>query len=388
VLINANTVRLILFKATKFLIIFKKISPFLSHSRQRKDKICLNCNAEIYGRYCHQCGQENIEPKETAWGLVTHFFYDITHFDGKFFSSLRYLILKPGFLSKEYIRGRRASYLHPIRMYVFTSAFFFIIFFSQYKVKDLNLKSTSTVNGDSLVTALAKREATALKQARTKADSQRISNVIREIVEANKNRISDSVTEKGVKTGVSVKGVKYPTVQAYDSAQRLLPEEKRDGWYQRFKNQRRIAFKQRIDKDPDHFLSTWLDELLHKFPQLLFVSLPLFALLLKLLYIRRRQFYYADHAIFAIHLYIFTFISLFILLMLNQLREKMHWNWVGYPAGALFLYMIYYTYRAMKNFYMQGAFKTFVKFSLLNILSFFMILFLFVVFIVLSIYEI
>ena len=114
--------------ATKFLVIFKQISS-LSHYKERKEKTCLNCNAHLYGRYCHNCGQENIEPKETFWGLITHFLYDITHFDGKFFNTLKHLIIKPGFLSREYINGRRATYLHPIRMYVFTSAFFFIIFF-------------------------------------------------------------------------------------------------------------------------------------------------------------------------------------------------------------------------------------------------------------------
>ena len=46
----------------------------LSHSKERKEKNCLNCNTEVQGRYCHVCGQENIEPKETVWGLVTHFF--------------------------------------------------------------------------------------------------------------------------------------------------------------------------------------------------------------------------------------------------------------------------------------------------------------------------
>ena len=102
----------------------------MSHLKERKEKICLNCGAEVQGRYCGVCGQENIEPKESAWHLVTHFFNDITHFDGKFFSTVKYLLLKPGFLTAEYVRGRRARYLHPIRMYVFTSAFFFLIYFS------------------------------------------------------------------------------------------------------------------------------------------------------------------------------------------------------------------------------------------------------------------
>ncbi len=71
-----------------------------------------------------------MEVEESFWSLATHLIYDIMHFDSKFFDTLKFLLLKPGFLSKEYLRGRRASYLHPIRMYVFTSAIFFLIFFS------------------------------------------------------------------------------------------------------------------------------------------------------------------------------------------------------------------------------------------------------------------
>ena len=109
-----------------FVFLFKRKQ--VSNHQERKEKNCLNCNAEVAGRFCQICGQENIEPKESFWVLATHFLHDMTHFDGKFFSTLKFLLFKPGFLSKEYLKGRRTSYLHPIRMYVFTSAIFFLIF--------------------------------------------------------------------------------------------------------------------------------------------------------------------------------------------------------------------------------------------------------------------
>ena len=113
----------------KFLIL-AKIFQQVSHLKERKEQNCLNCHTALSGRYCHVCGQENLEPKETVWHLVQHFFNDITHFDGKFFSTVKYLLKRPGFPSSEYAKGRRASYLNPIRMYVFTSAIFFISSFS------------------------------------------------------------------------------------------------------------------------------------------------------------------------------------------------------------------------------------------------------------------
>src|SRR5437868_15419462 len=110
----------------------------MSHFHERKEKICLNCGTVIIGRYCHKCGQENIEPREGVWHLVSHFFSDITHFDGKFFTSLKDLVSRPGFLSKEYMRGKRARYLNPIRMYLFTSFIFFLVFFSLYNIDQTN----------------------------------------------------------------------------------------------------------------------------------------------------------------------------------------------------------------------------------------------------------
>jgi hypothetical protein len=102
----------------------------MSHHQERSEKNCLNCGSQVYGRYCHVCGQENKEPKESFWHLVSHFFNDITHFDGKFFNSVKYVLFRPGFLPAEHMRGRRASYLDPVRMYIFTSAIFFLLFFS------------------------------------------------------------------------------------------------------------------------------------------------------------------------------------------------------------------------------------------------------------------
>ena len=359
----------------------------MSHSRQRKDKICLNCDAEIYGRYCHNCGQENIEPKESVWSLITHFLYDITHFDGKFFSTVKYLLARPGFLSKEYVKGRRASYLHPIKMYVFTSAFFFIVFFSIFNIKDTATGISSPALVDSVSVALSEEEAAMLKSAASPTDSAFIQNTFKRL-RIEQRLKQDSITGPGESKGTIVDGVPYTTVAAYDSAQAKLPEAKRDGWFKRSKTRNLIHFKNQVANDPDGFFRGLADKILHRFPQLLFVSLPLFALLLKLLYIRRKEFYYADHGIFTLHLYIFTFVALFILIMLKKIDDFVGWQVIRYVEWGICLYMLYYTYKAMRTFYQQGRIRTFLKFLLLHFLSFNMILLLFILFVILSIYEI
>ncbi len=103
----------------------------MSRHHLRHDKNCLNCGFPVEERFCSRCGQENLEPKESVGHLVGHFFADLTHFDSKLFVTLKDLIIRPGFLTREYVAGRRVAYLNPIRMYVFISAIFFVALFAE-----------------------------------------------------------------------------------------------------------------------------------------------------------------------------------------------------------------------------------------------------------------
>jgi len=363
----------------------------LSHAKERQEKVCLNCNAGLHGRFCHHCGQENREPKESVWGLITHFFYDITHFDGKFFSTVKYLVLKPGFLPKEYITGRRASYLNPIRMYVFTSAFFFIIFFSIFTKDKININRNTTFQygkdsveykrKDSISRENLKK--LALRYVGTKEDSA-------EILEAFE-RAPDSMARKTVaKSPVkfSTSSSEYKSVREYDSLQKTLPKDKRDSWFAALMQKRKIHLKKTYGDDDTAMMKDWVNTFVHQFPKLLFVSLPLFALILHLLYIRRRkQFFYVSHGIFSIYLYIFGFIVLLVSFGLGYLSNATGWDVFDWLQLPLWLYVIYYNYKSMRVFYGQGTGKTLVKFLLLNILASITILILFVLFFILTAFQ-
>ncbi|HEV7620687.1 MAG TPA: DUF3667 domain-containing protein, partial [Flavisolibacter sp.] len=101
----------------------------MSHLPLRSEKNCLNCGTIVIERFCHHCGQENVMTKESFGSLLKHFIFDLLHFDGNFFPTVKYLFTRPGYIPKQYIEGKRMSYLHPVRMYLFTSALFFLVFF-------------------------------------------------------------------------------------------------------------------------------------------------------------------------------------------------------------------------------------------------------------------
>jgi Protein of unknown function (DUF3667) len=339
----------------------------VSHSKIRTEKVCLNCGTETSGRYCPACGQENIEPKQTVWHLVTHFFSDITHFDGKFFSTVKDLFIKPGFLSKEYMIGRRASYLDPIRMYIFTSAFFFIVFFSFVNPDKIGTgKDLKNLNDPELLTQLA--------EAKNSRDSLEILKEYNEVVSPYLKSKGDSSQKLQHKRFFK----NYPSVESYDSIQKTLPVDKKDGWLKKKVTLRIISIEQRFDKERGEFIRELANNFIHNFPKMLFISLPVFALLLKLLYIRRKRFYYVDHGIFAIHLYIFSFLILLIYFLFNEIQKDTGWKWLGWLTVPIVIYPFIYYYKAMRRFYEQRRAKTIVKYLLLFMLSFIVLLIIFI----------
>lgn len=350
----------------------------MSHVPLRKEKDCLNCGTIVQGRYCHVCGQENVVPKETFWHMVTHFFYDITHFDSSFFRTVWLLIVRPGFLSKEYMLGRRARYLHPIRMYVFTSAFFFLLFFSFFKIKN-NISN----DVDEPLTMKVRKEQSERLQKRLQKDTGNIElKKILAKMEDSTQKVSmrDIIEADEEFSSVSFNGKKYVNRKQYDSLQHLLPANERDGWLGRRMAYIGINLNQKYRENPDEFFNKFFESILHRLPYMLFFSLPLFALILRLVYLRRRQFIYADHGVFTIHLYIFSFILLLVVFGVDKLEEVTGWGILNTFISFLFLGLFFYLYKAMKIFYGQKWAKTFLKFILVALSSVFMMAVLFALF--------
>lgn len=311
----------------------------MSNLLERKDNICLNCNAVINGRFCHICGQENIAPREPFSHMLAHFVFDIFHFDGKFFSTMKSLLLKPGLLSQEHLKGRRADYLHPIRLYIFTSAFFFLFYFSinsnKVEIKNSSSKQDTTYN---------------------------------ELVNFDKS---------------------YSSIREYDSIQAALSPKEKDGFMIAKLTRQNLILKEKYP-DGKQLWSKIIEVFTHQFPKMLFVSLPIFAFILFLLYARKGQYYYADHIVYTLHLYSTFFIIIFLVMCLNIAFAAIGLYDYGKGDGKNYLtgfissgftacLLLFYWYKSLRKFYQQSRAKTILKFSLLLIINLiiFSILFLF-----------
>ncbi|HRP16805.1 MAG TPA: DUF3667 domain-containing protein [Ginsengibacter sp.] len=325
----------------------------------RKENNCLNCGATVNGRYCSNCGQENKEPREGFWHLAVDFVFDLFHFDGKFFSSLRYLLFRPGFLTREYMAGRRTKYLHPVRMYIFTSAIFFLIYFSFVRGHEkVNEARFNAIAAETIKKSLQD----SLAGVNDSLNRSRIMSVLGGIDSVFQLESAGSVRDEGIRSI----GTRARTVEEYDSLQKLLPPDKRDGMLARLFMKRGIeVFGNTGSLENEDYGKKLVEKFEHNIPTSLFLALPFLAMVLKLLYIRRKHpWYYVDHVVFLLHVFMASFLIVLAYYGFLGLYKWTGWRAMRWIGEIVYWYTVVYSFLAMYFFYRQGFWKTLLKFLL------------------------
>lgn len=299
----------------------------------RKETNCLNCGTDVPGRYCTNCGQENIVPHEKFGHLVKEFAADLVHYDSKTLLTFKYLFTKPGFITKEYIAGKRVKFVNPIKLYIFSSFIFFLLYFT------LTAHDEDTDEGIKIEAQTAKRE-----------NKEFFAN------------LPDSLKTGELSTGDWFRRLNaFDSEEQYDSLQEALPKKYRDNRIQR--KMAAYYFKQDNkgtagEKNTDDHLQEELFH--HNYPKMMFVLLPLFALYLKWMYDKKKWFY-ADHAIFSVHLHVFFFLFYLVCTGLDTLfHTELFTSW---GLLVIFAYLVI----ALKNTYSQSWGKSLLKGALVTI---------------------
>ncbi|MBX7044937.1 MAG: DUF3667 domain-containing protein [Ignavibacteria bacterium] len=89
---------------------------------------CTNCGAKLTGKFCSECGQKKFSPHDLTIGkFILNFFEDFFKYDTNIFKSLSDLLFRPGYLSNEYVKGRIASHVKPLKFFIFTCIVVFFI---------------------------------------------------------------------------------------------------------------------------------------------------------------------------------------------------------------------------------------------------------------------
>lgn len=309
-------------------------------------EICLNCSATLAGQYCANCGQRAYSRLISVWELMRDAFGDLLELDSRIWQTLIPLAVRPGQLTRDYLRGRRARFMPPFRTYLVLSVLFFLVAFFDPQ-ESLGI--------------LFEPEATSPEQI------EHDQNLREELLQ--------ELADDGVVTGPLAGGETEsessdradpddPGVQCdfddYDETDMPV-------WLARRLNKERLQIMcDRMLAEDGQDLKGFVDKLLENVPAGLFFLLPLMALILNILYPLSKR-YYVEHLLFVIHYHAFIFLALISQILWVRLATlislpELVVNIVVLPLSV---YIGIYLYKAMRRVYKQGRWLTALKFIIL-----------------------
>ncbi len=367
--------------------------------------VCENCGAEKQGLYCAVCGQNDRNYRRTVFPVVGEFLSETFETDSRLFRTARVMFTQPGQLSIEFSRNRRAGYLSPFRLYLFTSiVFFFVLSFSVDLPEGPLLPPDAAARGGEGLKGDPLRGRPGFP-GRVEVDSSSTDDELSPEVaeEPSTPEVPPSVTvqidlgadeqtdedqqappiaeESGLTRGPG--GVLEMTPELkerVDWIKGLLDDSRRRKLEQILRRPlageavasivrvidpgdadavgvgSRYVIGQLIDvlHRPWDAAKVWLENL----PVAMFCLLPIYALLLKVMYVGSRR-YYSEHLVFAMHIHTVAYLLFTVMVLVPDAGIG---SWVNF---VLLLGLAVYYFMALKQYYENGAFATLVKYVLL-----------------------
>ncbi|GMN10491.1 hypothetical protein MTsPCn9_33830 [Croceitalea sp. MTPC9] len=358
---------------------------------------CLNCGhiLDMSDKYCPSCSQANSIKKLTLKDFFDEFLSNLVNYDSKLLATLYAMLIKPGTITKDYIKGKRISYTNPFR-FLLSLAFLYFLMVSYggtfSTLDDLQLDEKIKQTGPLSFTF--DDDKTLEEQEKDSIES-----------EAQLDKLFKGLDSIKTNNPELNKGLQGLDSLEYYIKQRELKEKESDSlmdanpkqYYQNlltdsesgafdkmeffFLMLRRDSISSYADAkakyDIDGSLGTklafnasksslralrqpgsWLNDTMAKLPFVIFFFLPIFTIFISVVYIRKK-YTYTDHLIFSFH----NQSLLFILLILSWIIDSI-FDWS--TSGLFLLIFGIYLFQAMRKFYNQGFFKTSIKYVFLN----------------------
>ncbi|MEO5816251.1 MAG: DUF3667 domain-containing protein [Gemmatimonadaceae bacterium] len=216
---------------------------------------CLNCGASLNGPFCAACGQRDIPPYPSTRELVVDAFWELSGWDGRFATTVKALVQRPGMLTREFLEGRRARYLSPLRLYLLASLAYFVLAAAAPSPRPLIKKPDVSTASES-----------------AKSRPERVADAVSGSFDNGSKKLTSEERAAALKDIERAPALMRPTLH-------------------------------KVVADPAGFKRGIVETM----PRMLFALLPVFAAIVGIFYRRRK---YPEHLYFAIHLHAFLFLAL------------------------------------------------------------------------------
>ena len=335
---------------------------------------CTNCGhpLDISDRFCPNCSQANSNKKLTLKDFFDEFFASLISYDSRLLKTLSALLTKPGKITRDYIEGKRVSYTNPFRFLLSLAIVYFLMInfnsnlseidnYGEGKEKsltDLNNTINITLNGIEEISAVENEldktnilktfDSLKLEEKAIKKDSMMIANHSSHLAELQEMSLFSRFGGKREFFDVLIKKEKITRFDEIPDKYNIEVTRENQSAFNSAKSF--IRFKQQ----PGSFIR----DLISKLPFAVFFFVPVFSLFIWLVYIRKK-YTYTEHLVFSFHNQSLLFILLIISFIVDKVFDII-------SSGFFLLAFSIYLFLAMRKFYKQGFFKTFVKYVFLN----------------------
>jgi len=380
----------------------------------KESKSCENCHQELNGPFCANCGQSSDSTLKYFWVVIMHLLDDIFSFDSRASRTLFPLITRPAFLTNEYFAGRRVHYVPPLRLYLFISIVFFITlkFFvtaddnsinisgkedvvvqvrnhiQALEIEKSTLQKTPSESIDGLAEISHLNEELAkfnnyladLNREYTSGQNKQIIKITRELVELEFDQAEEALSSKEQERFETLVEKRIKVLNGDLISEELTIGNNEDGtlsfdFLSEQNNKKLNVFAEELEEKAEKAFNSdtgpLIEQVIGKLPQLMFILLPLFAVLLKVMFIFSKRLY-MEHLTVALHSHSFIFIALLLSEMLDLLDDYLEptspgfANFFGVVAGGLLVWIPLYLFLMQKRVYKQGKFFTLLKFGVIG----------------------
>jgi hypothetical protein len=331
---------------------------------------CNNCDAPKLGAFCATCGQEHETHRRSVWRLLHNFIEEIASFDSRILRTAWALVARPGELSVAFREGRTRRYVPALRLYLFMSLIFFVALSAAgiaLLQLELDINNATRLVADSHHNVFVLNDGKRSPMEGFTADDK--GNVYFSPSGVSRKMISGMKADGRVHYNLGTKPhffsrigtIKVDPRTEAKIVQRIEQDmnigNNINAPLGRWIMQRIASILKALATDPAAVngpLTEWI-------PRVLFILLPLFALILAAFYWRqRKQYYFVDHLVFSLNYHTFGFALLLAAAVLAQVLSE------GTVSSLVFIGLALYLLLAMKRFYAQSWFWTGAKFVLVG----------------------
>jgi len=329
-------------------------TPGRRRSGRRKDTgppltHCENCGADLQGHWCAQCGQPAIEYRRSFRYVVADLLNEFLNWDSKFFTTIALLILKPWRLTNEFLAGKRVRYVNPLRLYLLASILFF--FAVNYGAKGIHVDPSKLGAKDRAELEADLKDTDLPPEARKKLEALLRDSSPSPAPSPLTNEPSPSPVPEGDHQKQEYGKIGERPFVVFDDAKSTTPFER---WIEG-------RAKEKMGEKGTK-MGLFISTLFSNLPYMMLCCIPLFAFVLKVLYIRRRIFY-IDHLVYALHIHSFFYTAIMLIVLATIGLNRFAPGPVTGSMIALFwIAFVTQIFLSIRYVYRQGWFFSIFKF--------------------------